>query len=525
MTHASVFSGIGGPEVAATMLGWENLFHCEINPFGRKVLDYWFPDSESYEDITKTDFSKWQGRVNVLTGGFPCQPFSYAGKRGGAEDDRYLWPYMHKCINQIKPDWVVCENVAGITTMVEQGEVSEMESTGNLFATDNVLRRYRLQETFTLERICNDIEADGYEVQAVLIPACSVGAPHRRDRVFIIGRRIDADTADARTESLRQKRKNEIYRTEHASNTDSWRGCKVEESIGLQIPNGFFAKRNGSKRSSSNTNHTGLQETRSKQSAAMSWGAYLRNGEWYKIDKGSAEEAGCGRWANFPSVSPVHRGNDGISIPPYYDAIYERRNSMDRNSIIQGALSTGKIEVDFSTGNIYSTRIRGHEGERIKLEGAECNGYIVHTLSFNGVKKQCRAHQIVWIAKNGLYDKDRWQIDHKNRNRKDNRLENSHLVSASENIANQERPDTRILGDEERFAIWKLYNEGHNSIREIADDYGVSKSLVHKIVHEFPDLTISFAKWRTEALKAYGNAIVPQVMYEIFRAIEIVSKM
>jgi site-specific DNA-cytosine methylase len=58
MTHASVFSGIGGPEVAASMLGWENLFHCEINPFGRKVLDYWFPNAESYEDITKTDFSK-----------------------------------------------------------------------------------------------------------------------------------------------------------------------------------------------------------------------------------------------------------------------------------------------------------------------------------------------------------------------------------------------------------------------------------------------------------------------------------
>ena len=83
MTHASLFSGIGGPEVAAAMLGWENLFHCEINPFGRKVLEYWFPDSVSYEDITKTSFKEWRGKVDVLTGGFPCQPFSYAGKRGG----------------------------------------------------------------------------------------------------------------------------------------------------------------------------------------------------------------------------------------------------------------------------------------------------------------------------------------------------------------------------------------------------------------------------------------------------------
>ena len=116
MTHASVFSGIGGPEVAATMLGWDNLFHCEINPFGRQVLDYWYPNSKSYEDITTTDFTEWRGRVDVLTGGFPCQPFSYAGRRRGAEDDRYLWPSMYRAIDEIQPTWVVAENVAGILT-------------------------------------------------------------------------------------------------------------------------------------------------------------------------------------------------------------------------------------------------------------------------------------------------------------------------------------------------------------------------------------------------------------------------
>lgn len=85
MNHASLFSGIGGAEVAASMMGWQNLFHCEIQEFPRKVLDYWFPNSESYEDITKTDFTKWHGKVDVLTGGFPCQPFSLAGRRKGAE--------------------------------------------------------------------------------------------------------------------------------------------------------------------------------------------------------------------------------------------------------------------------------------------------------------------------------------------------------------------------------------------------------------------------------------------------------
>lgn len=93
-THGSLFSGIGGPEIAAEEMGWKNMFHCEINPFGRKILDYWFPNSKSYEDITKTNFTEWRGKINVLTGGFPCQPFSCAGQRKGAEDDRYLWPEM-----------------------------------------------------------------------------------------------------------------------------------------------------------------------------------------------------------------------------------------------------------------------------------------------------------------------------------------------------------------------------------------------------------------------------------------------
>ena len=146
MTHASVFSGIGGPEVAATMLGWENLFHCEINPFGRQVLDYWYPNSKSYEDITTTDFTEWRGRVDVLTGGFPCQPFSYAGRRRGAEDDRYLWPSMYRAIDEIQPTWVVAENVAGILTMVEQGEVSKVAGSATLFdAFDDLRGRFELR--------------------------------------------------------------------------------------------------------------------------------------------------------------------------------------------------------------------------------------------------------------------------------------------------------------------------------------------------------------------------------------------
>ena len=196
MIHASLFSGIGGPEVAAAMMGWENAFHCEINPFGRAVLEYWFPNSKSYEDITKTDFREWRGKIDILTGGFPCQPFSYAGKRGGREDERYLWPEMLRVIDEVRPTWVVGENVAGITTMVEGGVLTPMGNDTTLFGEGDGLHRYELRQSFTIERICRDLEGLGYSVQPVLIPAAAVGAPHRRDRVFILAHASDADRRD-----------------------------------------------------------------------------------------------------------------------------------------------------------------------------------------------------------------------------------------------------------------------------------------------------------------------------------------
>ncbi|HIY88161.1 MAG TPA: DNA (cytosine-5-)-methyltransferase [Candidatus Bacteroides pullicola] len=191
MTHASLFSGIGGAEIAATRMGWSNAFHCEINPFGRRVLEYWYPNSTSYEGITKTDFTPWRGRIDVLTGGFPCQPFSLAGQRRGAEDDRYLWPQMLRAIREIQPRWVVGENVAGILTMVQSGSEVAVGSEAALFGTSD-RERVLLRQRYTVEEICESLEREGYAVQPFLIPACAVGAPHRRDRVWFVAHRTDA---------------------------------------------------------------------------------------------------------------------------------------------------------------------------------------------------------------------------------------------------------------------------------------------------------------------------------------------
>ena len=202
MTHASLFSGIGGAEIAASWLGWQNLFHCEIQEFQRKVLAYWFPESISYEDITKTDFRQWRGKVDILTGGFPCQPFSMAGKRLGAKDDRHLWPHMLRAIRAIQPAWIVGENVAGILSMVQPGKEIDMGRTEHLFEENHI---FRTEQEFTLHAIINDFVQAGYAVQTFVIPACAVGAPHRRDRVWIV-----ANRTNARSESVQQGRKDRI---------------------------------------------------------------------------------------------------------------------------------------------------------------------------------------------------------------------------------------------------------------------------------------------------------------------------
>ena len=352
MTHASVFSGIGGPEVAATMLGWENLFHCEINPFGRKVLDYWYPNAKSYEDITTTDFREWRGRVDVLTGGFPCQPFSYAGRRRGAEDDRYLWPSMYRAIDEIQPTWVVAENVAGILTMVEQGEVSKVAGTASLFdASDDLRGRYELRETFTLQRICSDLEGHGYAVQPVLIPACAVGAPHRRDRVFIVARRVTADTCSGGQSAPEQQgeRAGQAVQREagiepfdgtsrprtprNSPHPDSHRGCEVDEHMESELADGAKPVSNGGQRNVADTSNRGrpmggitegCRQHDSDGSAEYSCRRWIemsnnppRTTEDERRGTGEAERTSDGyevgrRWQDFPSVSPVHRGNDGL---------------------------------------------------------------------------------------------------------------------------------------------------------------------------------------------------------------------
>ncbi len=154
MTHGSLYSGIGGWLLAARWAGIENIFTVEIDGFCNNVLKKHF-NVEQYGDIKEFKGEKYRGAIDILSTSDPCQPFSFAGKRGGKEDDRYLWPQTIRAIREIKPSYVVFENVIGFISMA-------------------------------FETVTSDLEAEGYTVESFIIPACAIGAWHRRDRLWII---------------------------------------------------------------------------------------------------------------------------------------------------------------------------------------------------------------------------------------------------------------------------------------------------------------------------------------------------
>lgn len=199
MKHIGLFEGIGGFSLAGRWAGWETVAWCEWDKKCQRVLKHHFPNADAHGDITKSDFSKYAHKADIVTAGFPCQPFSTAGKRLGSDDDRHLWPATLRAVKQIQPRVCVFENVFGLTSILEQACETDVEVEAvQLFSEGDdsaeVGERIREVKQRTISIIVNDVRQAGYslpetstgEAIVLCIPACAVNAPHRRDRIWFV---------------------------------------------------------------------------------------------------------------------------------------------------------------------------------------------------------------------------------------------------------------------------------------------------------------------------------------------------
>ena len=376
LSHGSLFSGIGGFDLAAEWVGWNNRFHCEWNEFGQRILKHYWPNAESYGDITKTDFTIWRGRIDVLTGGFPCQPYSLAGKRLGKDDERHLWPEMLRAIHEISPRYIVGENVAGLLSW-----------NGGL----------------VFDEVQTDLEAAGYEILPVILPACAVNAPHKRERVWFI--------AHARNDGQ--------HGTENGQSDFKGNDCNATGTNAVEQ----FAR-------------CGYKTTRT-----------IANTESQQSERMQPEQR------EFSQQEQRQLGGTGGEMG--------YRNDTDTTSELQ-------------QGN--ESRKCGDEGrEVIQQKHGETNTKQPRTMGENGNATNPRCSE----RKNRIHGEEQgWET-----------AEFGNCYTK--------------LGAWAKFPITEPTICGGND--------GIS-----------PELDgITFPKWRNESIKAFGNAIVPQVAYQIFKAIQL----
>jgi DNA (cytosine-5)-methyltransferase 1 len=313
LRHGSLFSGIGGFDLAAEWMGWDNVFHCEWNEFGQKVLKHYWPQAETFTDITKTDFTKYYGKIDILTGGFPCQPYSSAGKRKGKEDERHLWPEMLRTIREVSPRFVVGENVRGLTNW-----------NGGL----------------VFEEVCAELENLGYSVAPVIIPACGVNAPHRRERVWFIAyakergkygingdnNRTEAENRPRHDKSNGFSKQRTITNADGAeqrndNRTDNSEAEKIRRENESNVSRELSSYGNASNANGSPTKYT-IQTRRNLPTSEISTRPTIqpqslrlqesaKNGELERPRSKFASERT--NWDQFPTQSPVCSRDDGFS--------------------------------------------------------------------------------------------------------------------------------------------------------------------------------------------------------------------
>ena len=508
MRHGSLFSGIGGFDLAAEWMGWTNVFHCEWMEFPRKVLDYHFPDADSHIDICTTDFKKYANKIDILTGGFPCQPFPLAGKRKGTDDERYLWGEMLRAIQEIKPRFVIAENVFGITN-IDGGLV--------------------------FQQVCLDLENEGYEVQPFIIPAAAKNAPHRRDRCWFIA--YTKNNGQSSTETI-----------------DKWGEYKSHDRYKIRDT----SHTNGTSRDVTNTKCNGLEhgnkagnirgeKTKTFGKRGESTNVFEANGcdatnsncdgfgKQWRYDGSRQNDARCNspfKWsANSKNFDNGDTSTNLVGQSTIDARIGEQANVETNQLATTEGICRLDTECDQFKGIIKLDRCETLNGGTLVQDG--CEG--IQSPQHRGMDKDCG-----YIPGNGTNE---FQDDGAIINRMERYASNTNSNGLNKRNSNDEiNPSQR--GE---YALCNINKSNVNG--NVADTTSTGRRKDNRFRESrfndqksetnnwenFPTQSpvcggddgipsgldgITFPKWRAESIKGYGNAIVPQIAYSLFEIIQ-----
>lgn len=527
MIHISLFSGIGGFELASEWMGWKNYVSCDINEFGNRVRQYYWPNAYHHKDIHTLTYDTinaeltarfgegWRNDDIIITGGFPCQPYSQAGKRLGKDDERHLWPEMLRLIREVEPTYVVGENVRGLLTW---------------------------NDGLVFEEVQADLEALSYEVQPFLLPAAGVNAPHERYRIWFVARRVTpntngselgsnkranvgttkeiwrekksyvptklcsdgiaSDTNNAGTgKQLRTNRNGEAQNEErekqpqpkfracdrYVTNPESKRSerlqpceqCEVSEQEQEQFRGGNCQNITTDTRllgqAQQPVNPMGTEQLCEERNVTDTNGGRQSSEEHRKEKAGwFAEESLRGNWENFPTQPPVRSVYDGVS------------NAMVRNikSEIYGQISERYTDQDLQEvwEAFQSEEVREEIGRLYKIYEPRVLLQTVQLCSSSNT---------------------------------DEKGVSAFSEKASEGILRKMRKYGKLANTPQGRELEKQFKKQFtNTLPYLSHEIAL-------VTMEAERAARKFVSWhRNESIKSMGNAIVPQVAYQIFKAIE-----
>lgn len=493
MIHISLFSGIGGFELAAEWMGWRNYVSCDINEFGNRVRKHYWANCYTHTDIKTLTYeiineelsarygSDWRNDDIIVTGGFPCQPYSSAGKRLGKADERHLWPEMLRVISEIKPTYIVGENVYGLTNW----------NGGVVF-----------------EEVCAELEDCGYAVQPVLLPASGIGAPHHRMRVWVVAHANRNDGRSTDRESRCEESKtnaegeqsvysrtwttsNEGYAT-HANSNGQFKGRRYDGSSEND------ERSNPSQQRSKDTKNLNRCSTDGISQKQFTNCGGIGEQTDVKTNQTTSSREIC-RMDEANNTEKII-GNNQFTIDKSRALVSERhkgiftstKRGLECNQTSFRELATMGLSIDLSRIN------------RMERDAAHANS--------NG-QHQCNGNNEVNASEGREYA----------------------LNDFNENVGQRVIINTnseRLKGSMPTELIGQFPNEkGSNEINLLSNGRRREELSFARFPTQSPICGgddglpnqldgITFFKWRQQSIMAYGNAVVPQLVYQIFKAID-----